>query len=378
MDFKKYVEENENLNLKQKSEKIDKLANQIFNMISESADGDEELLSNVKSPFPYVIASIFLKNNNTKITKEEYNLYKKFSKKYSPSLDIIALDVFQQLKDINADVLQQVTELSRKTIQTTLEVFNTNQMLELFSDFLVTVASIDNTVGDEEIDHICELMGIKITSKSKKSSKVSTQNKSSKSKNDPAQVFVEDMGATIRRDSNYIYFSIGAIIKNPNKFHIARNIVVKIIGTNSSGSVVFTNSERIYNIDADSNFFFGATYSTDNGSPTNYKILVDAESFEEVEAGTKLFDGIILSNYSKNTDRWGNTTISGTIKSHYNKRLSWCYAHLVFKDKNGKIVGGENFTLDDVFANSEDAFSTNSEADFSKVTSLEHSIDIRM
>lgn len=372
MDVQEIITRNAKLSVKEKNTIILNLTDKLFKKFKEKKI-DSEMIGGFSNAIGYVAASMFLVSN-TPITNDEYAVYKLLNQKYATDVKTIDIENFKLIKQGHIELLNKTSSIADTTISAMLKFgAGIDGIIDLIVELLFTIAGIDNVVDSEELEHISNLINIDdhaVTVKGGNSGGFSGSTGSQ-------PLFVKEMGGTLKRDDSNLYFSVGAEIRNPNKNLLAKDVVVKVIGTSSSGSVVLSENETIYNIDANSSFYFGKTYYCSNGAPSSYKILVDAESFEEVEVGTLIFDGISFSNFSMNKDRWNGVTLTGNFKSIYNKRLSYVDTFLVFYDDKNEIVGGIEFYLNDVFSNSEDAFSERVDADMSRVKNIKSSITFR-
>ena len=175
--------------------------------------------------------------------------------------------------------------------------------------------------------------------------------------------------ATLSSDDGIYYLSVGAEIQNPNAKRIAQEICVKIIVKDSSGRIIETAEEWIKHIDSNSIFFFGKEIRIDNGKPDNYSIQVNCEEFVDGPENSTFAKGIECSHYNVSKDRWGDTLFTGNVHNNNNQTLN-LELFFVFYDDSGKIVGGCNTYIGNIFGNSDDGISVtlNTYANRSKVS----------
>ena len=86
-------------------------------------------------------------------------------------------------------------------------------------------------------------------------------------------------------------------------------------------------------------------------------------------------DGIIASDFSLEKDDWRGYNLTGNVINNYRKRVSSATIYFVLKDKNGKIMGGNNCCAYDLFPAQTDGFECGFRMNISDCETVNHSVD---
>lgn len=192
----------------------------------------------------------------------------------------------------------------------------------------------------------------------------------------PVDVQVLDFGATNIEDDGRYTLSVGVQIHNSNKFHQANRVKIKINVLDDNGRVIESDNDTIYHIDPDTIFNYGTEININHGSPSTIQVYAVADSYSSSPSGSKIFDGIDITDYSFVDDEWRGYAITGQATSRYTKKIDYTSVYLLFLDGDNKIKGGSNFSFSDLFSGVTEGFTEHVAINLSQVKFIRSSIDM--
>jgi hypothetical protein len=318
---------------------------------------------------------------DTNIDEEEYE----FLKLVTPRLSSEPLPSLEELHKIvdNSDYTKAM-ELS-VSLAEGLEHFQKGTKSAYLNAYLAAFAS-NRSFDSRQKDILKQLLTVESSSSTSSPASTSSSSTSSSTSSpssgigsqsgQPLDVSVLDYGGTFVQDDDRYYLSIGAQIHNPNKFHTASRVIIKINVLDASGRVIESENETLYHIDPDTVFNYGNELYITNGKPSDIQIFATAEGFKSSADGSKVYDGIDVGDYTFAEESYRGYSIKGQATSRYVKKLDYVSVYLMFLDSNNKIKGGCNFSISDMFSNVTEAFSDNVAINLNSISYVRHSIDI--
>lgn len=158
MGYKRFINEVRNLSTKGKRERIFDLIYQVEGVLSEVDPPEfkiyfETILANA-------VASTFLVNKNSGIGDAEYSLYKDVWFRYKPNYELVEKETFKMLKETGHELLQTLTDNAFMMIKQLVEAYDEASFTDLCCNLFISVSSLDGFVDSNEIDFICDMLGI--------------------------------------------------------------------------------------------------------------------------------------------------------------------------------------------------------------------------
>ena len=342
-------------------------------ILSNNLDDYENHFSKDKVFELFILTVIGL---DTNIDEEEYE----FLKLVTPRLSSEPLPSLEELRKIvdNSDYTKAM-ELSVSLAQG-LEHFQKGTKSAYLNAYLAAFAS-NRSFDSRQKDVLKQLLTVESSSSTSSPATTSSSTSSPSSgigsqSGQPLDVSVLDYGGTFVQDDDTYYLSIGAQIHNPNKFHTASRVIIKINVLDASGRVIESENETLYHIDPDTVFNYGNELYITNGEPSDIQIFATAEGFKSSADGSKVYDGIDVGDYTFAEESYRGYSIKGQATSRYVKKLDYVSVYLMFLDSNNKIKGGCNFSISDMFSNVTEAFSESVAINLNSISYVRHSIDI--
>jgi hypothetical protein len=298
------------------------------------------------------------KNVDTKEFKIYSMLQKEFNFKGASfeELKKSAKNTSSVLADAIHKVIEQINEMMKITGKSILE-------------YLVILSIYNGKIAEEQFKTIKSFLE---ENKDDKSKKVTSKNVGIKP-DQKQELKIKAMGGTTISDEDSYYFSLGVEIVNPNLNFAGVSTIIKVIIFDKDKRVLKSDTTTIDFIDPNSTFYFGEEYSIDKGEPDDYQVLVQTRNFEELNK--KIMDGIVASNFESTKDRWGKSELSGNITNNYSKTISSASLYFVLKDKDGKIKGGGNTQVHNLFPGQTDGFECDFHLNLSKIEKTFYSVD---
>lgn len=292
-------------------------------------------------------------NTDGEIGLDEYTLAKKIFTKLNIEcyehekfkLFVAALEEQEGLSDAPATVCKIFSLIAE----------DGERAKELFVELFSAVALYNGKLDDSEVAFIHKVVGETAPTQSKPKtspSRPTSATTSSFSTNSPKNIEIIKHNASLTRDDDCYYLSVGAELKNPNISKVAQNVEVRIIVKDSSGRILETDRTTIECIDSNATFYFGTECYISRGTPANYTIQVISENFVNSPSNSTYASGITASHYNVSQDRW-STTFTANVHNGYNRRL-YVSMFFVFYDDAGNITGGANTYIGTMYSNSDD------------------------
>jgi tellurite resistance protein len=254
----------------------------------------------------------------------------------------------------------QLVGLNYKMLVTTDPTDDTPQAPN-FVKFLCAVAAYNGSVDSSEISIINNITGDTGAEAEADDSSSSTEEESSGEFEQRKPLVVVKKGATVCKDGDYYYVSVGAIISNPNKA-TAGGVRIKTTFFDAQGGVIDTNNDDGRFIDPNSYFYFGREITIRDGVPAKYTIGVGADDFYE-EANIN--NGSFVGSGWRLVSTGHGSRLSGIITSHYPEKVDEICFSFTFLDDAGNVVGGVDQDVENLFPETENPFSVELENDLS-------------
>ena len=164
-----------------------------------------------------------------------------------------------------------------------------------------------------------------------------------------------------RRDYSFYgprnYFTVGAVLKNPNTEFGAFLVKVKVTVLNADRRVLASSETTIPYIDPNASFYYGDDFAIIKDTPLRYEIKAYCDNFIKLPANSSFTKGIRCTSMSiaETDDTYGHPfRLTGRANNDYPMKLDCVSLYFVFF-RDAKIVGGVNTSVG-MYGNSSEPF----------------------
>ncbi len=164
-------------------------------------------------------------------------------------------------------------------------------------------------------------------------------------------------------ESGYYYDDYGmwyfaAIIDNPNMGWAAQNIQLSVSAKDADGKIVGTQDCYLTLLFANGSNAVCGAISAEGAESLEFQIVENSNMWVQEETQQAEYDeSIYVQNVNETVDDYGYTTVAGEAVSEATGAFVGASANIVFRDAEGKIVGGNVAYISDLPAGSTVPFS---------------------
>ena len=135
----------------------------------------------------------------------------------------------------------------------------------------------------------------------------------------------------------------GVIVRNASPELVADDVELALTFTNAAGAVIRTESENVRNIAPGSDVFVTGETST---GEVPASMTVQAKCTTETDT-TEAVPGVVVGGVTRDLDSGGDFYWQGQFSNSFDQTLdSNSRVVAIFRDANGRIVGGDSTSLD--------------------------------
>ena len=157
-------------------------------------------------------------------------------------------------------------------------------------------------------------------------------------KADPSDLEIIESGWSVTEDG-YVQYGIG--IKNPNKDYEARLFTITVSGKDENGKILFSEYSVIGSVFPNGEYYFGTQVG--NGlAPTSLDFIISVSENNWVESSDQSTSRFVISNTNEIPGDYGLVSFTGEISTTDKSATGGVFLSLVFRNKEGKIIGGSN------------------------------------
>ena len=157
-------------------------------------------------------------------------------------------------------------------------------------------------------------------------------------KPDPMDLVITESGWSVT-EGGYVQYGIG--IKNPNRDYEARLFTITVSGKDANGKILFSEYSVIGSVFPNGEYYFGTQVG--NGlTPTSMDFIISVSESNWVETSDQSTNRFVISNTNEILSDYGLVSFTGEISTTDKTATGGVFLSLVFRNKEGKIVGGSN------------------------------------
>lgn len=168
-------------------------------------------------------------------------------------------------------------------------------------------------------------------------------------------------------DSGYVHY--GVVITNPNANKDAKNPVIRVTGKDSSGNVVFSEDQYLFDIAPQQQVAFG-TQAGHGTAPASVDFELVVKSSNWVDGSPLATAPFAISSTSETDSGYGTYSFAGIVANNTSKNYDTVAVTALLRDANGAIVSGYTSYVQGLNAGSSASFDTSGYnlSDFASVT----------